>query len=234
MKSTFILLLFTVISFSLLGQKSPNNFTRKAKNYFKVGSPDDKFKIGHNQFSSGIYYGIHGSLSDVSINSKQSNALLINTRLFIRPSFGLNLKFGFDQFNTKEYKLRKSNFADLYLDVFYDLGQLLAFQSVNYDLTNEGANFKLLVHGGPGVSSMWNSDFSSPNATDPYFKNHDDMLNFNLGVSPELRISNHLSVGVEFSVKFNFLQDRSFNYANENVSQHAKLYALMFGINYFY
>lgn len=234
MKSTITLLIFTLLSFNLFSQKSPNRLIKNSKNYFKIGSPDDKFKVGHNQFSYGIYYGLHGSLSDVSINSGKSNALLINTRLFIRPNFGLNLKVGFDQFITKESQLTKASFADLYFDIFYDLGDLLDFQSVNYNIKNEGANFKLLVHGGPGVSSMWNSDFSSPNATDPYFKNHDDILNFNLGISPELRISNHFSIGIDFSVKLNYLQDRSFNYAYENVSQHAKLYALMVGVNYFY
>jgi hypothetical protein len=146
----------------------------------------------------------------------------------------LNFKVGFDQFNIKENQLRKSNYADLYVDVFYDLIKLLEMQEVIEKVKNKDTNFKLLFHAGSGISSMWNDDFTSPNATDPYFKNHDDMLNLNFGMSPEFRLSNHFSIGFDFSVKFNFLQNRSFNYAFENSSQQAKMYALMVGLNYFY
>jgi hypothetical protein len=234
MKRIVSLLILFVVTFNLNAQKSPNRYIRRPKNYFNVGSPDDKFKIDYNQFSSGIYYGFHGSLSSASINSIQSHAIQINTRLFIRPSFGLNFKVGFDQFNIKENQLRKSNYADLYVDVFYDLIKLLEMQEVIEKVKNKDTNFKLLFHAGSGISSMWNDDFTSPNATDPYFKNHDDMLNLNFGMSPEFRLSNHFSIGFDFSVKFNFLQNRSFNYAFENSSQQAKMYALMVGLNYFY
>jgi hypothetical protein len=231
MKRIFSLLIIVVLTFNVNAQKSPNKFDRKS---FRIGSPDDKFKAAHNQLSTGVYYGFHGSLSDVSINPLESHALLINTRLFIRPSFGVDVKFGFDQFNTKVSQSTKSYFADVYVDVFYDVRHLFSFDEVNYNFKKEGSNFKLLAHAGVGVASMWNRDFTSPTATDPYFINHDDIVNINLGISPELRLSNHLSVGIDFSVKFNYLQDRSFNYAFENISKQARMYALMVGINYFY
>jgi hypothetical protein len=236
MKTTVTLVALIIITFNLNGQISSDNFKENAENNLNVGSYNDKIKKAYPQFSNGIYYGFHGSLSQTSINTSTSNALLINTRLFIRPSFGIIAKFGFDQFRAKESQLRKSNYSDICFDVFYDLGNVLGFQEVN--ITNAGvkkeSNFKLLLHGGPGVSSMWNDEFTSPNASDPLISNHDDIVNFSFGISPELKFSNHFSVGIDFSAKFNYYQNRSFNYAFKNESKQAKMYAVMVGLNYYY
>jgi OOP family OmpA-OmpF porin len=234
MKIIFTTLTFLFISCSLFGQKSPNSYLKRKKNYFTTNSLNRSLN-NSNGFSIGLNYGFHGSLDAFSsINPSSSDNVLFSARYFFNPYCGINLKLGFDRFNAKNESLTLTNYADAYLDVFYDLGKVLDFQSVNYNINKQASMFQLFIHGGPGVSTMWHNDYNSNNASDPYFKNQDDMLNFNVGIMPELKLSEQFSMNLDFTVVNNFLQDRAFNYSTQNISQKSKMYTLLVGINYFF
>jgi hypothetical protein len=237
MKIIFTTLTFLFISSSLFGQKSPNRFrisNSKNKNYFNARKPNDKFFV-KNRLSTGFNYGIHGSISSTNnIDPTSSNVFLLTNRYLFTPNFGVNLKFGWDKFKTKNEIISKTNYVDLSVDLVYDLGDVLDFKAVGYNTEIQKSNFQLYIHGGIGVASMWNGDFASSTATDPYFKNHDDIINLNIGLTPELRINKHFSINVDFSIITNFKQDRAFNYSIENNKDILKLYNTVIGLNYFY
>lgn len=234
MKKLITTSLIILVSFTVLAQKSPNRFLFKRKNYFSTNSPHDRFnKINH--FSLGLNYGFHGSLDAfTSINPSSSDNVMLSARYFFTSHFGISVKVGYDRFNAKNELPTLTNYADAYLDVFFDLGKVLDFQSVSYDVNKQTSMFQLFIHGGPGVATMWHNDYNSDNATDPYFKNQDDILNFNIGITPELKLTEKFSMNIDFTVVNNFLQDRAFNYTTQNTSQKSKIYTLLVGLNYFF
>lgn len=237
MKTKLFILVIAFISFNTFGQKSPNRYkfsNKRQKNYFNTQSPSDKFKF-KPFFTNGLSYGLHGSIGNqFNINPGSTNAFSLSTRCFFAKNWGVNLKIGFDRFQSKLDVLSKSNLADASLDVLYDLGGLLNFESINYDNNAGKSSFQLYTHVGLGVASMWNKDFNSPLATDPYFKNHDDIINWNVGITPELRLGKHFSLNLDFSLINNYLQDRTFNYSIENTKNSSQVYSILFGVNYFY
>lgn len=237
MKTRLLILVITIISINTFGQKSPNKFiftNKRQKNYFKTNSPGEQNKY-QSMFSNGLSYGLHGSIGNqYNINPGSTNAISLSTRFLFAENWGVNLKIGFDRFQSKLDVLSKSNFADASLDVMYDLGDLLNFESINYDRNAGKSSFQLYTHVGLGIASMWNKDFNSPLATDPYFKNQDDIINWNVGITPELRLGKHFSINLDFSLINNYLQDRTFNYAIENTKNSSQVYSILFGVNYFY
>lgn len=234
MKKIIISSLFFITSLSILAQKSPNSFLFKRKNYFTTKSSRERFNdISH--FSLGLNYGFHGSLDALSsINPSSSDYFMMNARYFFNSHFGLSIKLGFDQFNAKNELPTLTNYADATLDLFFDLGKVLDFNSVNYDINKKSSKFQLFVHGGPGVATMWHKDFNISIANDPYFKNQDDIINLCIGIMPELKFSDIFSMNADFSITNNFLQDRNFNYSTENISHKSKVYSLIVGFNYFF
>lgn len=213
-------ILFMLINLHCISQESPNHFSSQT-------SP--------RKISFGLNYGINGSLNNkMNISPSSSNAFLINSRYMYKPFFGFFIKGGYDSFSSKLDELSKSKFMQLSIEATYDLGGLYySASSKELDKYFKKNKFQLFVHGGPGVASMWNNDFNSLNATDPYFKNHDDIILLILGINPECKINSRLSINLDFSVTFNFRQDRTFNYSIMNSSKNASMYSIGLGLNYF-
>lgn len=233
-KELFIsyLFMFSIFSFS---QKSPNSFLiSKQKNYFKNGKEKKNYQFT-SLFSNGINYGFHGSInSNPNINSSTSNAIYLTSRYFINNNCGINLKLGYDEFQSKADDFAKSKLALANINFIYDLGDLLDFNSVKTNLYTDKCNFQLYVNFGFGIATFWNENYLNSIKTDPYINNHDDLFNWNIGFSPEYRINKKLSLNVDFTLNNNYYQNRTFNYSKINDKNVIELYSITFGINYFY
>lgn len=235
MKKLIVLSILGFVAFNAFCQKSPNSFfLHKKKNYFKDGKAKNNHKV-ISKLSNGLIYGFHGSLnSNPNINSTTSNALYLTTRYSLTNNCLLSLKLGYDQFQSKTDDFSKSKIALVNLNLLYDLGDVLDFKSVNYNLSTGKSNLQLYVMAGFGVATFWNTNFINTNGTDPFFKNHDDIFNWNIGFSPEYRIGKKFSISLDFTLYYNYYQDRTFNYSILNNNDYVNFYALSFGVNYFY
>ena len=91
--------------------------------------------------------------------------------------------------------------------------------------------FSFLVHAGPGVSTMWNKDFVNVNATDPYFKNQDDIITLNFGLTPQVILSDNWNVNLDFSYAYHLKQDLYFDYTPRD-KKTALVYNLTLGLVY--
>lgn len=225
-----------IFSFSSFSQKSPNSFLiSKRKNYFKDGKAIKKHQLT-SVFTNGINYGFHGSInSNPNINSSTSNAIYLTTRYFINKNWGINLKLGYDEFQSKTDDFAKSKLALANINLMYDLGDILDFNSVNNNnLKTDKSNFQLYVNLGFGIATFWNENYLNSIKSDPFINNHDDIINWNIGFSPEYKINKKLSVNVDFSLNYNYFQDRTFNYSLINENKVIELYTFTLGFNYFY
>ena len=235
MKNILLTLFVIFISLALFSQKSPNRFYFKHKNYFNTKKKRSQY-YNINHFSIGLNYGKNGSFDVLNpINITSSNNVVLSARYFINPYYGINGKIAYDRFNSKNELQVLTNYADSYLNVFFDLGKLIDFKSRrHYKQLKRSPTFQLFIYAGPGLATMWCNEYDSESATDPYLKNHDDILNFNIGLMPELKLGKNISVNLDFSFKSNYLQDREFDYSSENIDKKSKMYTFLIGVNYLF
>lgn len=177
-----------------------------------------------NKLSFGLNYGLHGSMTQANnISTSTSNALCLNVKYKFKPNFGLALFGGYDAFNTKSSSSSKTNYANFSLEAVYNLSTIMKHDVKEIDIN---------LHAGPGIATMWNSDFEDVNAQDPYIKNHDDIVTFNFGINPEYNFSEKFALNVDFTYIYNMMNDRSMNFAFQNEDRSASMYSLSLGIRY--
>ena len=78
---------------------------------------------------------------------------------------------------------------------------------------------------------MWNKDFVNVNATDPYFKNQDDIITLNFGLTPQVILSDNWKVNLDFSYAYHLKQDLYFDYTPRD-KKTALVYNLTLGLVY--
>jgi hypothetical protein len=176
-----------------------------------------------DNLSLGANYGIHGSVSEVnSIQAYSSNAIRVHASYMFKPTIGVMLTTGFYAYTTKNNTSQSTKFMNGTAEVVYVLSNL-------FDLKTKQFNF--LVHAGPGVSTMWNKNFNFGNATDPYFKNQDDIITLNFGLTPQVILSDNWNVNLDLSYAYHLKQDRAFDFTL-NDKKTALVYNLTLGLVY--
>ena len=173
------------------------------------------------KWSAGLSAGINSSLTeDIALLPGGSLNFKGNVQYKLKSNFGLMLNLGYGSLDTEKTTGAKTNLLAGSLELTYNLGGLL-----------NTSKFGILLHAGPGLSSMWNPDMSAVNPTDPYFKGQDDMITLNCGVIPSYKISDNLNLILDFSFTSNFLQDHSFDYSPTQ-KQKSILFTSSIGLSY--
>jgi OOP family OmpA-OmpF porin len=178
-----------------------------------------------NKLSVGLNYGINGVISaPIDVNTSNSHHIGLNTRYMFNTNLGLMLGLGYDLFPTAEGTETTNQYASLNIQGVYNIGSLFKLPS---------KRFGLLLHAGGGVATMWNKDFGSDNATDPYIKGNDDIITLNVGLTPQFKINERFSVNIDLAYAFNLEQDRSFNWSYVTENNRGSFYTASVGLTYY-
>jgi outer membrane protein OmpA-like peptidoglycan-associated protein len=158
--------------------------------------------IAANQWSLGLNYGIAGSIREsTKIEPLQSPGVRMNVKYMVQPNMGIMALAGYNALSTSTLVGNKSQYAYATLELAYLLSSL-------------NNNLGVLFHTGPGVGSMWNKDYYDAYANDPLLRNHEDVINLNFGVAPQVAITKNVLFNIDFSYACNFIQDHNFDYTN--------------------
>ncbi len=162
----------------------------------------DRETIPYDQWSIDLGVGVHKPgrplASGYSTNTPDFGQIDLGVRYMINDKFGLSLEGGYNRFTEGDDSPEfESSLYRVSLEGVVNLGNFLGFR----DWTNR---FGLLAHGGGGVTAM--------TANEPVdLDNTDYMLNFTVGVTPQLRLSNSIALFGDLSIFGHVRQDRTFD-----------------------
>lgn len=119
--------------------------------------------------------------------------------------FGVMLGTNYDVFSFKENNT-KTNYVRTSLEAVINMGDVLHFD-------NFAPWFGMLVHGGLGMSNMWQKGRGNANVDgkDPLFKGVDDMWNGVVGVRPQFKVAKRISLNLDLSFIFHVRQTMTFD-----------------------
>lgn len=173
------------------------------------------------KWSAGLNAGVNNSLTeDIALLPGGSLNFKGNVHYKLKSSFGLMLNLGFGTLDTEQTSGAKTNSLASSFEITYNLGGVF-----------NTSKFGLLLHAGPGLSTMWNPDAKTVNPSDPYLKGQDDMITLNFGVMPSYKITDNLNLILDFSFVGNFLQDHNFDFS-ATTKQKSLLFSSSIGLNY--
>jgi ompA/motB domain protein len=154
----------------------------------------------YNKWSVDVNGGLNKPVTPLSPGYSTSTPSLwganVGVRYMLNNKFGLRLGAGYDSFKEKK---DTNKFASRYWNVslqgYGNLGRVLSFEDWTSDIT-------LLVHAGGGYSQL-RSDYLGDKA--------DQMLFATAGVTPEIRLSNRISLLLDASLYVNARQNRTYD-----------------------
>lgn len=179
-----------------------------------VAQTDDSMSSESNESSTykkwsiDLGAGVHKPVRPVSAgyftNTPDLFQVDLGVRYMVNEKFGLNLDLGYNRFEGDDESI---DFQTNYYRVTLE-GVVNARNFIGLDAVSD--RLGLLVHGGIGVSAL---DFESP------LDDRDYMLNFQLGITPEYRLSSAISVFADLSAIAHARQDYTFDGANRAVTR---------------
>lgn len=119
-------------------------------------------------------------------------------------SLGLKVDFGYDQITTDYIGGESATFQATTSDLLRFTGHLFIDAGA---LFIESESFGLLAHGGTGLSFMSNNDDFTRDGTDR-------MVNLVFGVTPQYKLNENFSLGIDISLVMLGLQDRGVEMVN--------------------
>ena len=220
-----VAVLFSIMSMSLLfGQnRSSYQWSMGVKTF------TNKQYRNYKQTSLGFNVGLHGSVNKANnIKLFSSTAIRVNLRHMFNTNFGLMLSGGFYTYGTQNGTLRTTKFGNATIEGVCALSNLLDNRSNYFKFKRP---FVFLVHAGPGVSSMWNNDFEYLTDEFAYFRNQDDIITLNFGLTPQYTFKNNIGINLDLSYAYHMKQDRNFDYSVSD-KKTAMAYNLTLGVTY--
>jgi outer membrane protein OmpA-like peptidoglycan-associated protein len=165
----------------------------------------------------GLNVGVAGSISEsIKITSLESPGVHMNIKYMVNHKLGIMALGGYNALATNSSNQYKSQYVYATFELAYSLSGLNNKSSV-------------IFHTGPGVGTMWNAGYKSNNPSDPFLKNQDDVINLNVGITPQFAVAKNVLLNVDFSYANNFMQDHNFDYTNRPRST-AMMYNMSAGL----
>ncbi len=160
-----------------------------------------------NKWSVGINVGAHDGHSPTYAFTRvyQIQHISANGRYMFNNRFGLMLDAGYDLFDFYNFG-KNTNYTRVSLQAVGNLGNMLHFN-------NWTQHLGLLVHGGLGISSMWQKDRMTES---PLFDKSDDFGNFIIGLRPQLKLGERVALNLDGSFIFHTGQDHTFGFSKPN------------------
>lgn len=152
----------------------------------------------YGHWSLDLGAGIHRVGSPISAGTNPSDLGQGNfgVRYMFNERFGLRLNLGYNSFSESSGNPFKSNYYRASVENVVNIGNVLNFDSWT-------DNFNLLVYAGVGAASL--------NVIEPEDNGGDGMTVVNFGVTPQYKLSEGISIFLDFSSIINFGQEDNIN-----------------------
>lgn len=135
-----------------------------------------------------------------------------NVRYMINNRYGFMASMQYNNFKIGNTDLR-TNYINTSISGVVNAGDLLKFSEFT-------SNFGLLIHGGFGISSMWQKDYFEnlgiENPQSPLWNKADDMLAYSFGATPQYKLNDNFSLNADLTFMFHGRQSRTFDYQHKN------------------
>lgn len=133
----------------------------------------------------------------------------LGIRYMFNERFGLRLDLGYNDFrNTGNTQMFQSNNYRATIEGVVNLGHVLKFHT----WTNR---FNVLAHGGIGMSYL--------DVKQPVINGGDYMTTLNIGLTPQFKLSNRISLFLDFSSLINFYQTNNFDGGTNTASRESNI-----------
>jgi OmpA-OmpF porin, OOP family len=161
-----------------------------------------------NKWSIDLGIGAHDAIFPLSPGYKTGVSFglaSLGARYMLNEKFGLRLDFAYHEFNEgSNSNPFKSNYYRTSIEGIVNAGNLLGFESWT-------SRFNLLFHTGVGFSML--------NTIQPIDNGGDPMLNFIVGITPQFKITDRVSLFADFSSVFHQFQSTTFDGAVNNAER---------------
>lgn len=153
----------------------------------------------YDHWSIDLGVGIHqvGSTLSPGYNPSPLGQGSLGFRYMFNERFGMRLDLGYNSFTDSNGSLPfKSNYYRASIEGVFNMGNLLKFNSFSN-------RFGLLIHAGVGAASL--------NVTEPTDNGGDLMYAMNVGLTPQYKLSDRLSLFLDFNSFVHFYQSDNFD-----------------------
>jgi hypothetical protein len=139
-----------------------------------------------------------------SVKFYQPSSIHVNAIYKFNPIWGIRPNVNFHRLIMEEKPHTK--YIGALLDVVVDFNQM-----ETYGFIENQYEFSVLGYTGFGFSSMWTrrKDYMDG---DKYILGNDDMISFNIGMTPRMRISRNMLLNFDFGFVAHFLKDRNYDF----------------------
>ncbi|GAL76291.1 outer membrane protein A precursor [Nonlabens ulvanivorans] len=161
----------------------------------------EEVKSDYNKWSIDVGAGVTKPVRPVSSGAFTNTPSLfqadLGVRYMVNDKFGFNADFGYNNFSSDENSRDfDSRYYRVTLEGVVNAGHIVGLHKLHDRLG-------LLLHGGMGVSNL--------KGTDPVETGNDWMLNFQAGITPQIRLSNSVALFGDLSVLGHVRQDITFD-----------------------
>jgi len=187
-------LLFSVFLFSGMAAMAQETMMEDA--------PRDRESIPYNQWSIDVGVGVHKPSRPFAdgyfTNTPSFGQADLGVRYMINDKFGFSLEGGYNRFEGDDNSFPfKTQAYRVSLEGVVNAGTILGFR----EWTDR---FGLLFHGGAGVTAL---KYQEPVDID----DADEMLNFTIGGTPQLRLTDNIALFADLSIFGHVRQNRTFD-----------------------
>lgn len=183
-----------------------------------------------NKWSVGASIGGHDGFAPTTTWTKiyQIHHYRLNSRVMLNNRFGLMLDAGYDFIDPLTSGPENVHMIRLSINAVMNTGDILKFNEIHERLG-------LLTHFGGGYSGMWCPAFALENPSDPGLSGVDDMVNWIIGFTPQLKLSEKFSLNGDVSMIVHHRQDYTFDFHayNEQNEIDGYFFNWSIGLNYY-
>lgn len=166
-----------------------------------VAQDQEETTSSYNKWSIDVGAGVTKPVRPVSSGAFTNTPSLfqgdLGVRYMVNEKFGFNADLGYNSFSNDENSIDfDSRYFRVTLEGVVNAGHIVGLNKLHDRLG-------LLLHGGMGVSNL--------KATDPIESQDDWMLNFQAGITPQIRLTNNIALFGDLSVLGHVRQDITFD-----------------------
>jgi OOP family OmpA-OmpF porin len=163
-----------------------------------------------NKWSAGLSVGGHDGFNPANLYTKayQIHHYGVNGRYMFNNRFGLMADLGYDFIDATNSGSSNVNYIRTSIQGVANLGDIMRFDTWS-------SKIGLLAHLGSGWSTMWSPSKKLTDPNDPFIKNSDDMLNIIIGLTPQYKVNEKISLNFDISAVSHIRQNNNFDYSKK-------------------
>ncbi len=174
------------------------------------------FSQTYNRWSVSAAFGNHFGMKPTTNKTRfyQPQSIQLGGRFMANQYIGVMLNLGYDFLDSEGNGVRNQHLVKTSLQGVINIGGICNFQRrVDW--------FGILFHTGISATHLISPSDKRADARDPLFKNVDDIFGLVVGLTPQFKLSNRLTLFFDYSFQMNFMQDMSYDF-NTKIAKNAR------------